>query len=89
MMTPAQTAPELKIGGMEVKIAGVCPVRDPDPNGPNFDVILHRDVGGPQLRDKHRLNDPNCWCAPLRVNPDLDPRREVYQQQFAGLKRLN
>jgi hypothetical protein len=77
------------VGNVEIRIAGAVPVRDPGPDDPPYNIVLHRDVGGPYLRERHDVNNPKCWCAPLVVNPDLDPRREVYRQQFEGLKRLN
>jgi hypothetical protein len=71
-----------------LKIAGAVQVRDPGPDDPPYLIVFHRDIGGDQLRPKHRLNDPDCWCAPLTIALE-DSRREVFRQQFEGLKRLN
>jgi hypothetical protein len=71
-----------------LKIAGICHRDDAGPDDPPYYVIFHRNVGGPQCLALHKMNDCNCWCSPLLVAPE-DSRREVFQQQFEGMKRLN
>lgn len=70
------------------KIAGAVQVPNADPDDPQYLIIFHRDVGGPQLRDKHQLNNPRCWCDPLTVVPE-DSRRGVFRDRFAAMRVLN
>ncbi len=72
----------------ELRICGGLEVRDREEDDPPYFAIIHRDVGGPEMRDRHRHHDRNCWCAPIVMGPE-DARRQVNKDQFDGLKRLH